>query len=134
MKATELMIGNIVEIDGEPQRVRALTRRKVTYCSLKSPNQSKAKISDIEPIPITEELLVRNGFDDKSLGKNWFSKMRVKYCHDLYIYYDKQHLPEHWRLIIRNEEASDLSVSYIAYLHQLQNLLNIMDIKLDFVV
>ena len=134
MKATELMVGNIVEIDGKPQRIRSVTRRKVAYCRLNSPNQSYARIHDIAPMPITEELFVKNGFENKSLGKNWFSKMKVKSCHDLYIYYDKQHLPEHWRLIIRNEQVSDLSVSYITHLHQLQNLLNIMDIKLDFVV
>lgn len=134
MKATELMVGNIVEIDGHPQRIRSIKGRKVTCCRLNSPNQSYAKISDIKPIPITEELFLKNGFDDKSLGKNWFSKMRVKYCHDLYVYYDKQHLPEHWRLIIRNEQVSDLSVSYITHLHQLQNILNIMDIKFDFTV
>ena len=66
MKATELMVGNIVEIDGKPQRIRSVTRRKVAYCRLNSPNQSYARIHDIAPIPITEELLVRNGFEKKA--------------------------------------------------------------------
>ena len=132
MKANELMIGNIVEIDGEPRVIRQVHRRKVGHSALGRPEHSYAKISDIKPILITEELLVRNGF--KALDKRILELKRVKTCTDLYFIYDEQHLPEHWRLIIRNEQVTDLSVSYITHLHQLQNLLNIMDIKLDFEV
>lgn len=132
MKTNELMIGNIVEIGGEPQQLRQIARRKVGYCPLGSPNRRYAHVSEIKPIPITEELLLRNGF--KNLNKKWFELRGVKKCTDMFFYYDEQHLPEHWRLLIRNEEVMDLCTAYISHLHQLQNLLNIMDIKLDFVV
>lgn len=126
------MIGNIVEIGGEPQQLRQIARRKVGYCPLGSPNRRYAHVSEIKPIPITEELLLRNGF--KNLNKKWFELRGVKKCTDMFFYYDEQHLPEHWRLLIKNEEVMDLCTAYISHLHQLQNLLNIMDIKLDFVV
>ena len=132
MRATELMIGNIVEIDGKPQQLRQIARRKVGYCPLGSPNRRYAHVSEIKPIPITEELLLKNGF--KNFDKKWFELRGVKKCTDMFFYYDEQHLPEHWRLLIKNEEVMDLCTAYISHLHQLQNLLNIMDIKLDFVV
>lgn len=132
MRATELMIGNIVEIGGEPRQLRQIARRKVGYCPLGSPNRRYAHVSEIKPIPITEKLLLRNGF--KNFDKKCFELRGVKKCTDMFLYYDEQHLPEHWRLLIKNEEVMDLCTAYISHLHQLQNLLNIMDIKLDFVV
>lgn len=134
MKATELMVGNIVEIDGKPQRIRSVTRRKVAYCRLNSPNQSYARIHDIAPIPITEELLVKIGL-----------KRENAICSDKYFF---KNIPNHtivvknysntigrdWSVHIDNDDADSVADVDIQYLHQLQNILNIMDIKLDFVV
>ena len=132
MKTTELMIGNIVEIGGEPQQLRHIARRKVGYCPLGSPNRRYAHISEVKPIPITEELLLKNGF--KSFDKKRFELRGVKKCTDLFFYYDEQHLPEHWRLLIKNEEVMDLCTAYITHLHQLQNLCNIAGVEMNWEV
>lgn len=134
MKATELMVGNIVEIDGQPQRIRSVTRRKVAYCRLNSPNQSYARIHDIAPIPITEELLVKNGF--KSCREVSFiceptSTYEItigeKNC-----YINTTVWNGIWSFGIF-EDRQNLARAFVQYLHQLQNISNIMDIKLDFV-
>ena len=118
MKATELMIGNIVEVNGGPQRIRQVSRRKIGYCPLGSPTRSYARVNEINPIPITEELLVRNGFDKIGLGL--FRRESAD-----------------GNIVLRESDGIwevNSSMIDISYLHQLQNLLNIMDIKLDFVV
>lgn len=135
MKATELMVGNIVEIDGKPQRIRSVSRRKVAYCRLNSPNQSYARIHDVAPIPITEELLVKNGF--KSCSVVSFILEPIQY-YEIKVG-DKRcliHTTMHngvWFFGIL-ENGMNLAQAVITHLHQLQNILNIMDIKLDFVV
>ena len=126
------MIGNIVEIGGEPRQLRQIARRKVGYCPLGSPNRRYAHVSEIKPIPITEELLLRNGF--KNFDKKWFELRGVKKCTDMFFYYDEQHLPEHWRLLIKNEEVMDLCTAYISHFHQLQNLCNIAGVEMEWKV
>ena len=126
------MIGNIVEIGGEPRQLRQIARRKVGYCPLGSPNRRYAHVSEIKPIPITEELLLRTGF--KNFDKKWFELRGVKKCTDMFFYYDEQHLPEHWRLLIKNEEVMDLCTAYISHFHQLQNLCNIAGVEMEWKV
>lgn len=63
MKFTELSIGNLVYYNGNAIKVESITKRKFGY-HLK-PNEScmhYARISEILPIPITEEILQKNGF------------------------------------------------------------------------
>ena len=52
----------------------------------------------------------------------------------MFFYYDEQHLPEHWRLLIKNEEVMDLCTAYITHLHQLQNLCNIAGVEMNWEV
>ena len=134
MKATELMVGNIVEIDGKPQRIRSVTRRKVAYCRLNSPNQSYARIHDIAPIPITEELLVRIGLKRENVicSEKYFFKNIPNYT--IVVKSHSNTIGRDWSVHIDNDDADSVADVDIQYLHQLQNLLNIMDIKLDFVV
>lgn len=132
MKATELMVGNIVEIDGKPQRIRSVTRRKVAYCRLNSPNQSYARIHDIAPIPITEELLVRNGFEKKP---NIYRDYRIKIKdYKIEVHFGSCAVGRVCYVTIEEPYGDQIAGNDINHLHQLQNLLNIMDIKLDFVV
>lgn len=132
MKATELMVGNIVEIDGQPQRIRSVTRRKVAYCRLNSPNQSYARIHDIAPIPITEELLVKNGFEKEP---NIYRDYRIQIKdYKIEVHFGSCAAGRVCYVTIEEPYGDQIAGNDINHLHQLQNLLNIMDIKLDFVV
>ena len=67
MKREELMINDWVSLDGEPIQVAGLQGRKVgvhkrrrsIYCSWHLD-------SEFQPIPLTEEILVKNGFKKES--------------------------------------------------------------------
>ena len=132
MKATELMIGNIVEVNGVPQRIRQVSRRKVGYCPLGSPTRSYARVNEINPIPITEELLVRNGFEKiPNIYRDY--RLQIK-DYKIEVHFGSCAAGRVCYVTIEEPYGDQIAGNDISYLHQLQNLLNIMDIKLDFVV
>lgn len=64
MKPQELSIGNLVCYNGKVVKVEQITKRKIGYHT--KPNETRmnyAKLCEIEPIPITGELLLKCGFD-----------------------------------------------------------------------
>lgn len=134
MKATELMIGNIVEVNGVPQRIRQVSRRKIGYCPLGSPTRSYARVNEINPIPITEELLLKIGLKRENVicSEKYFFKNIPNYT--IVVKSHSNTIGRDWSVHIDNDDADSVADVDIQYLHQLQNLLNIMDIKLDFVV
>lgn len=130
MKAGELMIGNIVSVDGVPQRIRSITKRKVSYCRLGSRNQSYTRLHEVKPIPITVEFLQKNGFElDEEFMRNrkikilrYIVRMEtysiiVVFCHSF-----------------MNIEVFDKDKMFTAsvkghYVHQIQNLLNLCNFQ-----
>jgi hypothetical protein len=63
MKPQELRIGNLVCYNGKVVKVEQVTKRKIGYHT--KPNETRmnyARLCEIEPIPITEELLLKTGF------------------------------------------------------------------------
>ena len=68
IKATELQIGDFVLIDGTPRKVEAITKKKIGYHRKeKEPRLYYARLRDVEPIEITEEVLVKSGFGEADL-------------------------------------------------------------------
>ena len=134
MKTKELMISNVVEINGEPQRLRHISRRKVGYCPMGSPNRRYAHISEIKPRPITEELLLKNGFADDT-GTLCFKYYCLNMEHHTVTVRGISNTPgRDWSVRIANNDTQTVASADVQHLHQLQNILNIMDIKLDLVV
>ena len=63
MKPTELRIGNLVCYNGEVVKVEQITKHKIGFHT--KPNETRmnyARLCEVEPIPITEELLLKCGF------------------------------------------------------------------------
>ena len=63
MKPQELRIGNLVCYNGKVVKVEQITKHKIGYHT--KPNETRmnyARLCEIEPIPITEELLTKIGF------------------------------------------------------------------------
>lgn len=139
MNANELMIHNYVSFEGYPVYVTniGLTYIEGLLCKNGTLYDVKLKHEDVEPIPITEELLLKNGFT--------YSENR--YCgRDLHIYTKKvygrfliectegfsgdgQYLSNVYELERREERAHTLG--NVKYLHQLQNLCNIAGVELQ---
>lgn len=63
MKPTELRIGNLVMYNGEVVKVKHITKHKIGYHTIPDETiMNYARLCEIEPIPITEELLLKIGF------------------------------------------------------------------------
>ena len=63
MKPQELSIGNLVMYNGKVVKVEQVTKHKIGYHT--KPNETRmnyARLCEIEPIPIIEELLTKIGF------------------------------------------------------------------------
>lgn len=116
MKATELRIGNYVQnTKGDVLKISRLNNedadKEIRGWQIKNPAFGSSN-EFIKPIPLTEEWLLRFGFDKQD--NNW---KRYSICNDwTYIYWEKL-------------AGVELSVSkhscmlpHIQYVHQLQNL------------
>jgi hypothetical protein len=106
MKANELRIGNWLNHDGIFRQVSSL--HSDNTLRFKDGNSSigcfKATLSNIKPIPLTEEILLKCGYEINFLDFNHFYKL-----HNLYL--------------DSNFQPIDTFITYeIKYLHQLQNL------------
>jgi hypothetical protein len=64
IKATELMIGDWVLVSGTPRRVESITKKKIGYhINPQTDNRFYyARLHDVEPIELTEDLLKKIGF------------------------------------------------------------------------
>ena len=59
----QLMIGDWVLIDGTPRKVEAITKKKIGYHRKENePRLYYARLHDVEPIPLDEELVLKLGF------------------------------------------------------------------------
>lgn len=74
IRADQLQIGDFVLVDGKPRRVESITKKKIGYHH--NPQTDKrlyyARLRDVKPIKITEEILEQNGFDKKGMATIYF--------------------------------------------------------------
>ena len=126
LKCTDLRIGNYVNYENRPFEVIEISPISLVV---------RKKIGDIfemqhraldvaQPIELTEELLVKIGFEDR---KGYFNYSRVfgddgDYCDSIYIYYCPR--LKHFKFthnIVENLDMQTMDLYNIKYLHQLQN-------------
>lgn len=132
MRVNELMIGNFIYIKN--RRVSEIVRvDRIDGCRLLCRRYDKAEAIDASsklcnPIPITEEFLENNGF------KNRYN---ISYEREIDGYYIEIQLEyanmgdEYIHCHIDNCSRCTVASADIQYVHQLQNLLNIMNIEFD---
>ena len=109
MKPTELRIGNLVCYNGKVVKVEQITKHKIGYHT--EPNETRmnyARLCEIEPIPITEELLLKNGFEQ---------------CDYMFktLFFEMYEVENGWHLHIDNDKFETAIALTIKYLHQMQN-------------
>ena len=81
IKATELQIGDFVLIDGTPRKVEAITKKKIGYHRKeKEPRLYYARLHDVEPIPLDENLVLKLGFTKRDVS----DLMDDYYIHAMY--------------------------------------------------
>lgn len=83
-------------------------------------------IDKLQPIPITKELLLKNGFEELKQGKDKYHNCIA------YVYGDSIHLynqGDEWKLII-DDEKTWVEWANIKYVHQLQTFCNVLGVDL----
>lgn len=94
-------------------------------------------ITSIEPIPITKEILKRNGFIEyvNPIYKHSHCHIYKKYINDCFV--DVSHWDDEdilWDVHIDDKNHETLGGCTIKHIHQLQNLLNLCGIELEIKV
>lgn len=136
MKANELQIGNLVFLGGQTVKVRSITRKKVGV--LKDNERTRlhyARLFEVEPIPITEEWLMKNGFKQskKLIVPFAIYEGEINYCNIELRKYSNT-IGCDWSLHVDNQDLQSIANADVQYIHQIQNLLNLVGVKSDFKV
>lgn len=135
MKANELMVGNIVRYDGMTVYIDQVNKTKIVGMIDKNDLLIDIgfRVELLEPIPITEELLAKNGFKheyDCICEYTYYIREIDDYFVEVKIGCSNMG-DEYVNCHIDNCDRNSVANAAIQYVHQLQNLLNIMNIKFD---
>jgi len=106
MKAKDLRIGNYVNMDGYPAEVFKITKAFIGCGRFRQKN-----FDEIEPIPLTEEWLIKFGFN-KEHNEEWECNIPV-----FYLWYN-----ESFKCFQISPNSNFPTTLLIKYVHQLQNL------------
>lgn len=126
MKPQELSIRNLVCYNDKVIKVEMITKHKIGYHT--KPNETRmnyARLCEIEPIPITDELLLKIGFRK---GRNGYFNY-IDYNDELSIRFSPNYtFIEHANLYFNPEDVTETNYSSILefpntlQLHTLQNI------------
>ena len=125
----ELTIGCYVKVNGEPHRVDEVFANAVGLEKLDNLFIS----SDLEPIPITKELLLKNGFVEESYDE-YYDYIKKVEEHWLTFKWDVSNTPNRdWYLHIDSCDRCTVGGCDVQYIHQVQTLCNVLgiDLKLE---
>lgn len=138
MKPTELQIGNLVFLSGQAVKVRSITKKKVgVLTDSESTRLHYARLFEVKPIPITEEWLMKNSFTKIGIADNFGVEVYRKGLPDAIIEIKKNcsnTIGRDWFCHIDNETCQGVACADVQYIHQVQNLLNLVGVKSDFKV
>ena len=123
MKSNELRIGNILTVGRYDVKVIEIHHLGVQVCDLEETQDTwEPYVDRIKPIPLTEEWLLKFGFENIDKGGNDF----ITYTdseHNYYLQIDVRR--KDGKYLILDNSFDDLrafSMVDIEYVHQLQNL------------
>lgn len=116
MKANELRIGNWVEFEGKHYRIDSISK---TFPTLDTTEFGIGVVdwNNLKPIPLTEEWLIKFGFEDVT-SEDFGVDKRIKTFEKEFF---KIYLPE-YRCRLFGITYVDAAFLKIEFVHQLQNL------------
>ena len=138
MKTTELMLGDYVRFSptspdykkfgDKPFRVSTINSDGALALTMDN-SSYWVDAEDIEPIPITKELLLNNNFRVSYFGCYVYESEDDSFDLDNHV----SVFPGNWVCGINpNKTQRIISYAEITYLHELQHLLNMCNIKIDW--
>lgn len=127
MKGTELMLGDWVMHDGKPKKVDVIWSAK--QVSLYDPSKDwgsiytdKHSTDEIEPIPLTEEILIKNSFSNTRERWSIAAEPKRELSRDVFVIWRPEKM-EYFYIMFNS------TYYQIRYVHQLQNALRFLGIE-----
>lgn len=123
LKTSDFRIGNYINHCGRLSKITALSRAIHFENEVESVFEFVNEGHGFEPIKLTEEILLRCGFEHNGIGS--FEKKYSRYEDEkisfIAIYYDVNQ--QRWVVWVGNDNTpTGVAVNSFEYLHQLQNL------------
>lgn len=135
------MIGNWVIAPDEDYRLSRFKIDQINDFGVRDKYYNTAFVEELSPIPITEDFLQANGFIHKCIIEpykhypeglfEW--EKEVQGCW-LTLSVGSNKIGCDWRLHVDNCDRDSICNIDIQYVHQLQNVLNILGIEMEVVV
>lgn len=118
MEAKELRIGNLLSFEGKEMRVSSI--HSDNTIRFKVPNGGSIGCfslnhSDIEPIPLTEDWLIKFGWGKDEYDCTYIDNTSLKQS---VLYYDVKN-----KMFLMESNSDTIEFNHIHYLHQFQNLI-----------
>lgn len=133
MRLCDLMVGDLVLHDGKVIRVDAVHKRKIGY------HKTKDKLTwlfsgQFEPIPLTPEILEKNGFEFDDVIPE--CRMFMGIDDRVALRNDKEYMnsDNEWHVHIDSEDYCTIANCELTYVHELQHILRLCKIDKEIVV
>jgi hypothetical protein len=138
MKIEELSIGNLVSYQGEIYNIFSISSSETVELYDYISNIFSCHINELDPIKLTEELLIKNGFFhdfDTEVAYPDDSMFLVSPDKQITLHNAKDYINSEniWSVHIDNSDFNSIANCELSYIHQLQNLCTLVNynLKLD---
>jgi hypothetical protein len=138
MKIEELSIGNLVSYRGEIYSIFSISSSETVELYDYISNIFSCHINELDPIKLTEELLIKNGFFhdfDTEVAYPDDSMFLVSPDKQITLHNAKDYINSEniWSVHIDNSDFNSITNCELSYVHQLQNLCTLVNynLKLD---
>lgn len=138
MKIEELAIGNLVSYRGEIYSIFSISSSETIELYDHIYNIFSCHVNGLEPIKLTEELLIKNGFFhdfDTEVAYPDDSMFLVSPDKQITLHNAKDYINSEniWSVHIDNSNFNSITNCELSYIHQLQNLCTLVNynLKLD---
>lgn len=128
MEITDLMIGNWVLYKDKPIKIIGIdgSQNIIYYYNEEDYTEYPIDVSNIEPIPLTKEILEKNGFKEHRYHGYFIGQSNSGY----YIYFD-----DNWLSIHQSDyDINTIEFAWCKYVHVLQNALKLCGLKKEIVL
>lgn len=128
IKISDLSIGDWVEIDGEPAKTLCLRiAGGHIFKGISGQMYRCCGGMDFEPIPITPEILEKNGFVDYEVGKGWYV---LNVADDLRVWLHRNSHDWTFQLMKWSPLSThEIGKVFIKHTHQLQHALRLAGVE-----
>lgn len=125
MKISDLSIGDWVAYNGKKYRIKEISSPYATVTLWGNNEQRDESIVLIEPIPLTPEILEKNGFEEL-MGKFWVGHNH--YCHI------QQHSSSWTLLSNKRGFYRTIRLESLEFVHELQHALRLAGVEKEIEV